>query len=136
MLEQRRRLPVFRMIALQAFDEGDNQLAVEVSIFAITFFGAAPAWVAAQVGIRGAHDERPLMVFIALKNVAGFVAFDRAGLFENVGVPGFAEPNALRESGGRNYFRTAPAARPALRQAVNAFDVTASLDAQTRHARV
>ena len=37
------------MITLQAFTECDDHSAIEVCVFAVTFFRSAPAWIAAQI---------------------------------------------------------------------------------------
>jgi hypothetical protein len=54
--EQRGRLPVLRVVALQAFDEGDRERAVEVGVFAVALLRASPARVAAEVCVGRADD--------------------------------------------------------------------------------
>ena len=51
-LEQRSRLPVLRIVALQALDKGDGHGAVEERIFAIHLFASAPTRIAREIGLR------------------------------------------------------------------------------------
>src|SRR4030095_14283505 len=96
-LHQRGGSPVFRVIALQTFREGDNHRAVEICVFAVTLLRAPPTRVAPQIGVGRSDYDSALLIFRTLKDVTSFVAFDFAGLSQDVGVPGFTEPNALRE---------------------------------------
>src|ERR1700730_976575 len=75
------------------------------------------------------------MVFATLKDVPGFITFNLPCFPQDLRVPCFAQANALRKRCGRNRRRSTPLRRPAFRQAMYAFDVTASLDSETRHAR-
>src|SRR5947209_2848576 len=76
------------------------------------------------------------MISGTLKDVAGFITFDRGRLSYNVGVPRFAQANALRESRSGNRCRSTPLRGPALGQAMYAFHVAAASDSQPRHTRV
>src|ERR1700730_6638380 len=73
------------------------------------------------------------MVFATLKNVPGFIPFNRPRLPQDVRVPCFAQANALGKRSSRDRRRTPPLRRPALRQAVYALYVAATFNSQTRH---
>src|SRR5713101_7190911 len=76
------------------------------------------------------------MVIAPLKDVPGFIPFNRARLPKDIRVPCFAQTNALRKRRGRNRRWSAPFRWPALRQAVYALDMAAPFDSETRHTRV
>src|SRR6267378_3360278 len=73
------------------------------------------------------------MILATLKDVSGFIPFNRPRLPQDVGVPCFAQANALRKSRGGDCRRPSPLRRPALRQAVYALHMAATFDFQTRH---
>ncbi len=121
------------MIALQALHEGRHQRPVEERILAVTFLGAAPADVATQVGVGRAHHQAAAPEALALRHVARLVALDGGDLVDEVGVPGLAQANRLRERRRRHGRRSAPAAWPAHGQPVQTFDVARPPHAQARH---
>src|SRR4051812_33838813 len=124
------------MIALQALDESHNERAVEVCVFAVTFFGPAPTRVAPEIGVGRSDHDSALVVFGTLKDVPRLVSFDGPGLFEQLHVPRFAEADSLLKRRARHGQRPAPFAWSTLSQAVNAFDVAARLDAKPRYAGI
>src|SRR5215213_1626559 len=138
MFEERGREPVPGVVALQAFDEGDGHRPRQVRVFAVALLGAAPARVATEVRVGRADDEAAaaLAEFLGLKNVARLVAFDRAGLAQDVGVPRLAEAVALREGRGRHGHFPSPLARAAHGEAVYALHVVRAADAEARHVRL
>ena len=131
-LHQRGGLPVARMIALQALDEGDGHGAVEPGILAVALFGAAPADIAADVGVGRAHDQAAAVILGALVAVADFLGLDLGDLFHRSGVPSFAEADRLAEGGGGDGCWPAPVARAAEGQAVEAFNVLDAVEAEAR----
>ncbi len=56
-LHQRSCLPMFRIGPLQSVHERHRQRADQVRVFAHRLFRAAPAWIAAQIGIGRAHHD-------------------------------------------------------------------------------
>src|SRR5882724_4427015 len=76
------------------------------------------------------------MVLATLKDVACFVTFNRSRLPHDIRIPCFVKTDALRKRRGGNRCRPTPFPRPALRQAMNSFDVPAPFDSQTRHTRI
>ena len=134
MLQQRRRQPVLRVIALQTLDHRHHHGPVEEGVLAETFFGAPPARVSSQVGIRRAHHQ-PAAVpgLFALENVACLVAFHAAGLANQLRVPRLAHADRLRELRGRDRRRPSPSAGSAQRQAVQALHVARAVYAEARH---
>src|SRR5689334_86451 len=108
MLHQSRGLPVLRMIAFQAFHEGDNHRAIEVCVLAVTFFSSTPARIAAQISVGRSDHEPALVIFRTLKDVTSFVTFDLPGLREEICIPGFAKSDSLLKSCRRNGQRSAP----------------------------
>src|SRR5689334_7618356 len=124
------------MITLQTLCEGDHHRAVEERVLTVAFLGASPTRIASDVGIRRSDHDSALVIFRTLKNVASFVAFDLPGLFQQLRIPRLAEPDALLKRRRRNRQRSSPLAWTTLRQPVNAFDVTARCDPETRHTRI
>src|ERR1700722_9279080 len=100
MFQQRRALPIMRIITLQSVDERNDHRAVEEWIFAVTFFRSAPTRVAAQIRVRRKNDESALVIFFTLRDVTRLVAFCRGGLLQNVWIPRFAQTDFLRKNGG------------------------------------
>ena len=78
MFQQRGRLPVLRIVALQALDEGDDHGPVEERVFAIDLFAASPARIARQIGLRPPQHQHLAIVFCGLRDEARLVALDAA----------------------------------------------------------
>ena len=95
---------------MKAVDEGGDHGAVEEWVFAVDLFAAAPARIAREVGLRTPEHEELAVVPGRLRDVTGFVAFDAGGLFDERGVPGFAQANGLRELRGGDGVAAAAAA--------------------------
>ena len=96
-LKQRRRLPVFRVIALEALSEGNCHGPIQKCVFAIYLFTAAPTWVARKVGLWPPEHEDLAVVLRGLGDEAGLIALDGGGLADEIGVPCLAHPGRLRE---------------------------------------
>ena len=122
-LQQRRRLPVARVVALQAAREGGRERADVEGVLAVHLLGAAPARVAREVGVGRAHDDPGAVVLRALEEVARLLRLLRRHAPDELGIPGGAEAVGLGELRRRRRVAAAPVARPALRDAVVALDV-------------
>ncbi len=131
MLEQRGRLPVFRIVALEAAGEGRRHGAVEEGIFAVNLFAASPARVAAEVRLGAPEHEDLPVVLGGLGDKASLVALYAGGLAHQRGIPGGAHARGLRELRGGDGF--APPSRLALHHAVNAFGTADIGNAETRN---
>ena len=128
-LECRNQLEVFRIAALQPFDERDAQAPREIRIFPISLLIAPPVRVASDVDDGSPIDES--LVFAgsvrvqvpAIVNRAGFVG-NRSGNFMNqVRIPGGRHGDGYREHGR--------GAVPA--DAVQALVPAIAFDAETLH---
>src|SRR6185312_9092785 len=121
MFHQRGCLPVAGVIALETVDISLHQRAIEEGVFAITFFGSAPAWVAAEVGIRGADDEAAFAK--GLIGIPRFISFNRGRLPDQRGIPGLCHTDRLRKDSGCDGRLPAPATGDAESEAVQTFAV-------------
>jgi len=127
MFQQRRGLPVFRIVTLESFDESHGHRPVEERIFTVALLGPAPARVTAQVGVGRAHDQAAAVVVGALKQIARLVTFHRASLAEHVWVPSFGHADGLGENGrGKGRMRR-KIAGSALGEAMKPFHVAHGL---------
>src|SRR5215208_6366936 len=124
------------MIALQTFAEGNDHRPVEECVFAIALLIPAPTWIAADIRVRRSDYDTALFIFGTLKHVTRFIAFDFSGLSQDIGVPGFAEPDPLWKRRARNGQGPTPLSWSTLGQPVNAFGVATAFNAQARHARI
>jgi len=135
-LEQGGSGPV-RAVALQTAREGGGHGADKEWVFTVGLLAAAPARVSAQVGVGRADDQTAAVVLA--EGVAGLQRLLRGGFFEQRRVPGLAQAARLRKGGGGNHLGAAsalPAAGAAESEAVQAFDVPGSNDAQPRYGGV
>ena len=73
---------MFWIGALEALGEGRGECADQVRIFAERLLGAAPAGIAAEVGVGRADDDASAVVERILVVVAGLVAFNPGDLLE------------------------------------------------------
>src|ERR1700727_3129544 len=131
-----------RVVTLQAADECDGHRSGKIRIFSVRFFAAPPARIARQVRVGSADDDAlPAMLFssgicgaqiLALKNIAGFIAFDGRGLLQQIGIPGFTESYGLRKLRGRQRLEAAPLPPPraAVGNTVQTFDVSRAANSQ------
>ena len=132
MLQQRRGHPRLRVVALQSLGVGRGQRAHQERVFAVGLFGAAPARIAAQVGVGRAHHQPALMELVV--GPARLVSLFRGGLLQQFGVPRLAQPVRLRElRGGRHQPASAPSSRPAQRQSVQPLHMVRPNDAKPRN---
>src|ERR1019366_7877672 len=144
-LHERSGTPIMWIISLKPAHERDCHGSGEVGIFAEGFLASAPARIARQIGIGRADDDALAAAVLtsasgreevlALKNVARFVGFNRGGLLQQIRVPGFAEPDRLRKLRRRQGLEavTLPAAGTSVGNAAQAFDVSGTLNAKSRH---
>ena len=132
MLQQRRGHPRLRVVALQALGVGRGQRAHQERVLAVRLFGAAPARIAAQVGVGRAHHQPALMELVV--GPARLVGLFRRRLLQQLGVPRLAQPVRLRELRGRRHQpASAPSSRPAQRQSVQPLHMVRPNDAETRN---
>ncbi len=99
-LEERRGLPVFRVVALEAFNVSNRHRPIEERVLAVHFFAAAPTRVARQIGLWSPDHQDLAVVLRSLRDETGFVALDGGGLAHQIGVPRLAHPGRLRELRG------------------------------------
>src|SRR6185437_2350643 len=115
------------IVALKAPYIGLHQGAIEERVFAVAFFGASPARVAAKVCIRGADDEAAFSE--RLVGPARFISFDRRRLPDKRCVPGLRHSIRLREDRSRDRCFSSPAAGNAESEAMQPFAVAGTLQA-------
>src|SRR5262252_2994645 len=102
------------MIALQSFYKSDRHRSVEERVFAIALFGSAPARVSSEDRVWRANDETALMILRALKNIAGFISFDRGSLSHEFRIPRRSKTDSLWKCRRRNNRRASPLSRTSL----------------------
>src|ERR1700752_934914 len=136
MLHQSGSLPILRVITLQAFAERNNHRAVEICIFAVAFLVPAPTWITPNISLGRSDYDPARVVLRALKNVASLVSFNLTCLSQYILIPGFTKPNTLWKRRRRNGLGSTPFSWSTLSQSVNAFDVSACPDAESRHTRI
>jgi hypothetical protein len=122
-LHQRSRLPVVGIGSLHSMDECDRHGADEVRVFAHRLLGAAPARIAAQVGVGRTHHDSAEIEDRVLVVVTRLFSLERADLLHQRGIPCLAQALFLRKGRGGQGLATArpPQARAAEREAVQAF---------------
>ena len=133
-LQQRGRLPVLRVVPLDAAGEGRRHHAVEERVLAIDLLGAAPAGVPREVGLRAPDHQHGEHGLAALRDVPRFGSLHAAGPADEVRVPGRPHAGRLRKLGRRDG-RHAPLRHAPLDEAVNALGGPEARHAQPRHAR-
>ena len=132
MLEQRRSHPRLRVVALQSLGIGRGQRAHQERVFAVGLFRAAPARIAAQVGVGRAHHQAPLVELVV--GPARLISLFGGGLAQQFGVPRLAQPVRLRKlRGGRHQPASTPSSRPSQRQPVQPLHMIRSNDAKARN---
>ena len=134
-LQERGRLPVAWVVALQTPSERDGQRASVEGVLAVDLLGAAPARVAREVGVRRAYDQAGPLVLPALVEIARLLGLLGRDPPDELGIPRRAEAVGLRELRRRGGIAAAPVARPALRDTVVALDVRRADDAEPWHRR-
>jgi hypothetical protein len=87
-LEERRRSPGSRVVALQTANEGRGHRTGEVRILAVALLAATPARVSGEIGVGRAHDESAPPARV--KDPARFDGLDARHLPHDLGVPGLA----------------------------------------------
>ena len=132
-LQQRRSLPVLRIVALDSFRERDRHRPVEEWILAIHFFAASPARIARQIRLRTPVHQNLAIVLRCLGDVACFESFDATRLADQVRIPGVAHARRLRKLCSGDGL--ASEALLALHHAVNPFRAADVGHAEARHAR-
>ena len=80
MLQQRRSLPILRIVPLQAVDECDGHRTVEERVFPVHLFAAAPARIALQIGLRSPEHQNLAIVLCGLRNESRLIALDARSL--------------------------------------------------------
>ena len=101
-----------------------------------------PEWITATAaisrsGIRRAHHQAATPETLALHHIARFFPLDGCRLPQQLGIPGFAQADGLRELRRRHGGRSPPVPwRSAHRQPVQPFDVTGAPDTQARYVRL
>src|ERR1700730_8740722 len=104
MLQEGGSPPVLRVIALQTTHESRRQGSGQKRILAVRLFGAAPSWVAGQIGIRRSDDQAAAPLLVALEGIAGFDRLDLCDSPQHIDIPGFAETDRLwKLRGGDRY---------------------------------
>ncbi len=83
--------------SLEAGDGGNAHARDEERIFAIGFFGAAPAWIASE-----AEDGRENLIHAAR---AGFITGCGKDLVDKGGIPGSGEAESLGEAGAAAFHK-------------------------------
>src|SRR5271157_3533060 len=119
MLQQRCRLPVLWVVALQAFDESHSHGAVEKWIFSVNLFAASPARIARQIGLRSPLHQNLAVVFRGLGDKARLVALHARRLANQLRIPRLAHALWLRKLRRGN--RQPLASRLALHYSMDAF---------------
>ncbi|OPZ12373.1 MAG: hypothetical protein BWZ06_01534 [Bacteroidetes bacterium ADurb.BinA261] len=104
MFRRSHQLQVFRIVALQTFDEWNSHFGSQEGIFAIRFHASSPTRIAKNVDV-GCPERQPLINFpLAFRRVivmfgSRFVG-NRCGDIEHfVGIPHGSHPDCLRKDG-------------------------------------
>ena len=132
-LQQRRSLPVLRIVALQALAERDRHRPVEKRVLAINFFAPPPARIARQIRLRPPIHQNLAVVLRRLRDEPRLVSLHAARLLHQRRIPRIAHPRRLRKLRGGD--RLPAEARLTLHDPVNSLGAADIRHAQPRHAR-
>ena len=96
---------IFRIVALEAGDEGYAEAGGEEGIFAVGFLAASPAGIAENIYIGRPESETVVAAGVVVCDGVvvfgtGFGGDDVGDGVEKIGVPGGGEADGLRENGG------------------------------------